>query len=117
MIAGAMYNGEGTCVFPCIWKTSTSLERLSGLLSMPKLASDEGLLIDNCRSVHTFFMNYAIDLVYLDKVGTIKKLVVDVSPWNISACFSSSMTLELPSGQINRSGLKNNMSLIWKQEK
>lgn len=52
--------------------------RLKGLLGTPSLTPEQGLWISRCNSIHTFFMNYAIDCVFLDgdfKVSSIKEAV------------------------------------------
>jgi uncharacterized membrane protein (UPF0127 family) len=75
-------------------------KRNKGLLGRKGLAAGEGLWIIPCESVHTFFMQFPIDLVYLDRKHVIKKVRESVPPWRISACFSAHSILELPSGTI-----------------
>jgi uncharacterized membrane protein (UPF0127 family) len=75
-------------------------KRNKGLLGRKGLAAGEGLWIIPCESVHTFFMQFAIDLVYLDRKHVIKKVREGVPPWRISVCFSAHSILELPSGTI-----------------
>ena len=75
-------------------------KRNKGLLGRQDLAAGEGLWIIPCESVHTFFMQFAIDLVYLDRKHVIKKVREGVPPWRISVCFSAHSILELPSGTI-----------------
>jgi hypothetical protein len=45
----------------------TRRERWRGLLGRSSLRPDEGLLLEHCRSVHTFGMRFAIDAVLLDR--------------------------------------------------
>lgn len=78
----------------------TGAKRNKGLLGREGLADGEGLWIVPCESVHTFFMRFAIDLVYLDREKRVKKVRSDVGPWRLSACFSAHSILELPSGTI-----------------
>jgi uncharacterized membrane protein (UPF0127 family) len=78
----------------------TDRTRRKGLLGRLSLSSGEGLWIIPCESVHTFFMGFAIDLVYLDRKNRIKKLRSDVVPWRVSACLSAHSVLELPPGTI-----------------
>ena len=75
-------------------------KRNKGLLGRKGLAAGEGLWIIPCESVHTFFMQFPIDLVYLDRKHVIKKVREGVPPWRISVCFSAHSILELPSGTI-----------------
>jgi len=82
----------------------TSEKRRTGLLKHERLAPGEGLWIVPCESVHTFFMKFAIDLVYLDKQKKIKKIRHAVGPWRMSACFSAHSVLELPAGTLKETG-------------
>ncbi|MCV6613523.1 MAG: DUF192 domain-containing protein, partial [Cellvibrionaceae bacterium] len=59
----------------------------------------EGLLIPKCRSVHTFAMAYAIDIVYLNKHLQVLSTEKDVRPWRVSiGPRAAYYCLELPSG-------------------
>jgi len=74
--------------------------RRKGLLGREGLAPGEGLWIIPCEAVHTFFMRFHIDLVYLDGKNCVRKVRSAVGPWRLSACFSARSILELPSGTI-----------------
>lgn len=78
----------------------TSASRNKGLLGRAGLAAGEGLWILPCQSVHTFGMQFSIDLVYLDRKHRVRKVRSSVPPWRISACLSAHSVLELPSGTI-----------------
>jgi len=82
----------------------TGAKRNKGLLGRKGLAPGGGLWIVPCESVHTFGMQFAIDLVYLDRQRRIKKTRKGVSPWRISACLSAHSIIELPSGTIASTG-------------
>jgi hypothetical protein len=75
-------------------------KRNKGLLGREGLGPGEGLWIVPCESVHTFFMRFAIDLVYLDRQHRVKKVRSAVGAWRLSACFSAHSVLELPAGTI-----------------
>jgi len=74
--------------------------RRKGLLGHKSLASGEGLWIIPCESVHTIGMQFAIDLVYLDRNHQVKKVVRDVPRWRLSACFSAHSVLEFAAGSV-----------------
>ncbi len=74
--------------------------RRRGLLGRNALPAGEGLWIVPCESVHTFFMKFPIDLVYLDRNKKVKKVRSSVAPWRLSACLSAHSILELASGTI-----------------
>lgn len=87
--------------------------RLKGF--MFSKAPDFGLLLLNCRSVHTFFMRFNLDLIFLDRQNKIVRIHRNVSPWNLILPVSSaSHVLELPSGAFDVSALRpgNELSLV-----
>ena len=75
-------------------------KRSKGLLGRTGLARGEGMWIVPCEAVHTFFMQFPIDLVYLDRKLRIKKIKGNVGPWRISACLAAHSVIELPAGTI-----------------
>jgi uncharacterized protein len=75
--------------------------RRRGLLGRDALPAGEGLWIVPCESVHTFFMKFPIDLVYLDRNKKVKKVRSAVPPWRLSACLSAHSIIELASGTID----------------
>ncbi len=78
----------------------TARRRSRGLLGRQGLEPGGGLWIAPCESVHTFFMQFPIDLVYLDRNLRVRKVRVAVPPWRLSACLSAHSILELPAGVI-----------------
>ena len=60
-----------------IFIASTFLERLKGLMFDKKLGEDfDGMLIKQCNSIHTFFMNYNIDVLFLNKKLEVIKIIL-----------------------------------------
>ena len=78
----------------------TGPKRNKGLLGRNGLETGGGLWIVPCESVHTFFMRFPIDLVYLDRRNRVRKVRSAVGPWRVSACLSAHSILELPAGVI-----------------
>ncbi len=114
MTPGALFRTDNRhCVLPRVRKTATLFERMRGLLARPPLARDEGLLITHCNSVHTVGMGYAIDLVYLDRRGTVLKQVSNLKPWRLSRCGGACMTLELLAGTLDALDLAAGSRLEW----
>lgn len=72
--------------------------RQKGLLGRDGLSPGEGLWIVPCESVHTFFMRFPIDLVYLDRKKRVRKVRSNVMPWRLSACLSADSVVELAAG-------------------
>ena len=100
-------------VIPRVSRTSNMLERMKGLLGSPPLDSGEGLLIKPCSSVHTFAMQYPIDLVFLDRQWTVIKTVANLKPWRIAAAPAAGMVLELQAGSVARLQLAAGNKLEW----
>lgn len=82
----------------------SSSKRRVGLLRHERLLPGEGLWIVPCESVHTFFMKFPIDLVYVDRKRKVRKVRHAVAPWKLSACLSAHSVLELPAGTVERTG-------------
>ncbi len=82
----------------------TSEKRRTGLLKHDRLDPGQGLWIVPCESVHSFFMKFAIDLVYLDRNKKVRKVRHRMAPWRVSACLSAHSILELPAGAVAASG-------------
>lgn len=85
--------------------------RLAGLLALPVLQPGQALLLVPCSSVHTAFMRYAIDVVFLDRAGTVRKVVSRLRPWRVAACAGSWQTLELAADEAVRLDLRVGLSL------
>ncbi|MFZ0747168.1 MAG: DUF192 domain-containing protein [Terracidiphilus sp.] len=75
--------------------------RTKGLLGRRGLGPGGGMWIVPCESVHTFGMQFPIDLVYLDRMNRIKKVRSSVPAWRMSACLSAHSVIELPAGTIH----------------
>ena len=77
--------------------------RAIGLLATPSLQPGEGLWLKPCTSVHSFFMRYPIDIVFLDADHTVLSCQT-LTPWRFSRWFSKSRSvIELPAGTVQRS--------------
>ncbi len=94
---------RGTLLGNAIDIADSSAKRRTGLLKRTGLKPGEGLWIVPCESVHTFFMKFAIDLVYLDRSRKVRKTRSAVPPWRMSACFSAHSIIELPAGAVEQS--------------
>ena len=55
----------------------------NGLLGRKQLPSDGGIWLEPCNGIHTMGMRFAIDVLFLDRSGTVLKAISNVSPWHI----------------------------------
>jgi uncharacterized membrane protein (UPF0127 family) len=59
-------------------------QRMLGLMFRPTLAAGHALLLTPCPSVHTAFMRFAIDVVYLDDTYMVLAMHLQLRPWRMS---------------------------------
>ncbi len=78
---------------------------MRGLLGRRRLADDEGLLLRPAGSIHTAFMRFPIDAVFLDGDGSILRVTAGLAPWRTAACRGARAVLELPEGAAERAGI------------
>ncbi len=80
----------------------TPLARMRGLLGRRGLASGEGLLLRPASSVHTFFMRFPIDVVFLGARGEVLKVASNLAPWRAAAARGAKAVVELAAGEAER---------------
>ena len=114
----ALANDEGTVVCEHCLLAETMLARLRGLLGRSGLSSGEGMLLRPAASIHTAFMRFPIDAVFLDREDRVLKVEAELAPWRAAACRGSRTVLELPAGEAARQGLRPGVSLtqVWRSE-
>lgn len=82
----------------------TFLARLVGLMGRASISPRTGLWIRTCNSVHTFFMRFPIDLVFLDKSNQVVKTVEAIKPYRVVLPVgTASSVIELPAYSLRRS--------------
>ena len=80
--------------------------RMRGLLGRRGLESGEGLLLRPTGSVHTFFMRFPIDVVFLSRDGEVLKIAQALSPWHTAGARRAKVALELAAGDAERRGIR-----------
>lgn len=79
----------------------TAVSRLVGLLKHKFLPPNAGMIITQCRSIHMFFMRFAIDVIFVDRNYRVVGLVENIRPFRLSPYFwRASCAIELPVGTI-----------------
>ena len=73
--------------------------RFRGLMLAPPLPAGTGLVIVPCSSIHTQFMRFPIDVLYVNKEDEIVGVDRDLSPWRIGRFYRKvHYVVELPAG-------------------
>ncbi|MCX5709650.1 MAG: DUF192 domain-containing protein [Candidatus Omnitrophica bacterium] len=77
------------------------LARVKGLLGRKEFPAGEALILRPCNSIHTFFMRFPIDLLFMDKNNYVVGVVPALKPARLSKVFlRAACVIELPVGTI-----------------
>lgn len=95
---------RGAAVAVRVEKADDAASRNKGLLGRESLAAEEGLWIVPCPMIHTFFMKFPIDVVFLKRDLTVARVIEGLKPWRLSPwVFSAYSVLELQGGLLKGS--------------
>ena len=76
-------------------------KRMKGLLGKSEMLAGEALWIKPCFSIHTFFMKFPIDVLFLDKTNQVIAVVSNLTPNRLTRLYPRSFSvLEFPIGTI-----------------
>jgi uncharacterized membrane protein (UPF0127 family) len=91
---------------------------MKGLLGRRALEPGAGLFLRPARSVHTAFMRFAIDVVFLDRDLTVLGFKPNLRPWRVAAWRGAHVVLELRAGECERRGIRigQRLDLMTSQE-
>lgn len=103
---------EGASVCPQCELAKNPVRRMKGLLGRRGLGEDEGLLLRPAGSIHTLFMRFPIDVVFLDKELRVVRVAAEVRPWRFASARRARSVLELPAGAAARRGIRAGEPLV-----
>jgi len=78
----------------------TRAERNRGLLGRDSLDPSAALVISPCSSIHTMFMRFPIDVIFVDRDGRAVRIVRDLAPWRIAVALRAHAVIELAAGSL-----------------
>jgi hypothetical protein len=82
----------------------TFFKKASGLLGKKEFSKGQALILRRCNCIHTFFMRFPIDVVFVDKNNRIIKTLANFKPFRISGIyFRANLVIELPYGTLGAS--------------
>ena len=93
---------EGGVVCERCVVAASPLRRLRGLLGRTFLPAGEGILLKPARSVHTFFMRFPIDVVFVDSQLAVVGIAAALPPWRAAVERRAFAVLELAAGECER---------------
>ena len=83
-------------------QADTFWARLKGLMFRRNLPGGQALLLDPCPQIHTCFMRFEIDVVFLDSTNHVVAVLENLKPWRMSKFYTTARrTLELPGGTLH----------------
>lgn len=82
-------------------------KRLTGLIFRKNILDSEGLLFENCCSIHTLWMRFALDVVFLDSNNRILRIISNLKPFRFTPVVKKSIKiLELKAGISSELGIE-----------
>lgn len=92
---------SGTVIAQRVAQANSLVLRLLGLMFRKDLGEFDGLLLQPCNSIHTFFMRFPIDVVFLSSSNQVVKVIRAMPPWRMSWLYLRAVkTLELRAGAL-----------------
>ncbi len=85
---------------------ATRRSRRRGLLGRHGMNPSEALIIAPCFMIHTAFMQFAIDVLFVDGTGRVLKIVRDLPPWRMAIAAGAHAVIEMPAGNLETHALK-----------
>ncbi len=80
---------------------NTFFSRLIGLMFKKNLPKGTGIILKPCTQIHTCFMRFNIDVIFMDKDFKVLHIIENMPPWKISPLFlKARYTVELPAGTL-----------------
>jgi len=79
--------------------------RLRGLMGRSSLPSGCCMVIKPCRSIHTMFMRFSLDVLFVDRRNKVVAMVCDLSPFRFSRYIKQAcLAIEFPAGSLKSTG-------------
>jgi uncharacterized protein len=104
---------DGRVVCETCTVADTTLRRLRGLLGRSGLRGGEGIVLRPAWSIHTAFMRFPIDVVFLDPDQTVIQIFPELRPWRTASIRGAREIVELAAGECHRRGLEVGDRVAW----
>ena len=91
--------------------------RLKGLLGRRALLPNEALVLSPCNSIHTFFMHFPIDVIFIDSRGEVLRLYSHLKPNRLTGIhWRAKEVIEVASGTIEQWKIKTGDMLKFEED-
>jgi uncharacterized membrane protein (UPF0127 family) len=78
----------------------TRATRRRGLLGRDRMEESSALLLVPTFSIHTAFMRFPIDVVFVNRDGVVIRVVTDMGPWKMATAWRAHAVIELAAGSL-----------------
>jgi len=82
-----LVDDKGNIIADKLEMKDSFLGRLTGLLSRSGLKDGEGIILNPCTQIHTFFMRFNIDVIFISKDFKVIAVKEDIPPWRLSPLY------------------------------
>lgn len=96
-----MNSRSGGTIASTIELAVTRAARRRGLLRRDALDPATALVLAPCLAIHTAFMRFAIDVVFVDREGCVRRIVRRLQPWRVAGSRHACATIELAAGALD----------------
>lgn len=81
---------------------NTFASRFLGWMGKRYAAGSEAIIFYRTSSLHTFFMRFSIDVIYLDRDMRVMRVVEMIKPWRVTYCRGAACAIECAGGQARK---------------
>jgi uncharacterized protein len=112
-----MNQTKGKLLADRAWEAARLSERLRGLLGRAGLEPGEGIWIRPCTSIHSLFMRFRFDALFIDRAGLALHLIHAMRPWRLSRIVPRAAgVIELPAGVLAASGTGRGDRIVFEAD-
>ncbi|MFA5411595.1 MAG: DUF192 domain-containing protein [Candidatus Omnitrophota bacterium] len=87
--------------------------RMKGLLGKKELKPNEAIVLKPCNSIHTLFMRFPIDVLFIDKHNKAIEVISNLKPYRLTRIyFNARFAIELPSGTLQATATAKDDTLL-----
>lgn len=104
---------DGRIVCDSVTVADSTLRRMRGLLGRRTLPPGEGIVLRPAWSIHTAFMHFSIDVVFIDAEQVVMRVEHGLRPFSTASCRGAREVVELAAGECERRGLAPGDRVAW----
>ena len=95
---------------------SSFVARLFGLMGRRGVPNGGGLLLTRSASIHSFFMRFRFDAIFIDRENRVVKIVPAMRQWWVAfGGRGAKDVIELPAGVAERTGTRPGDTLVFEE--